>query len=337
MNRATRFTLLMVLVTSVPAWAWNDTGHRLVALIAWEQLPQTSRTEIVSTLRTHPRFATDFTLPTDITKADRTTQDRWLFAHAATWPDIARGLDGEERKTYHHGTWHWINVPFYLTDADHEELEPDLPTNLELTWDEDVHGAGRLNVVQSIARSRHILKQKSASSSEKALAICWLFHTVGDIHQPVHSTALFTSRRFRRGDAGGNGITIEGVEDLHAFWDDLATDVVTLADHDALIDRFTSDAGVVRQAVTGAQTTETVGWLDESHDLARDVVYNDLILDTVAANEAVYDTSKSWRDQPYLPEVALSDHYRRRAERVAIRRLVLAGHRLAVVLREVGF
>lgn len=335
MRKVICLSLLIVLGPATPALGWNNTGHRLVALVAWEQLPQTSRDKVVQTLRSHPRFSEDFVLPPDVAGAEGVTQDRWRFAHAATWPDQARGLKGAERKAYHHGSWHWINVPFFLRDVDREELEADLPTNLATTWDPTAEG--RLNVVQAIARTRHVLQQKDASSSERALALCWLFHTVGDIHQPLHSTALFTSRRFRTGDAGGNGIMVEGAEDLHAVWDDLLADVATLSQHDSLVTQVTADERVLREAKVGARTLDTVDWLDESHDLARNVTYNDAILDVVAANEAIFDPSKSYREQPYLLEVKLSDHYLARARRIAIQRIVLAGHRLAAILREAGF
>lgn len=329
--------LTFFLLSSSPIWAWNDTGHRLVALVAWDRLSVSGQERIVTHLRAHPRFAEDFRMPEEVARADESSRARWIFAHAAVWPDIVKGFEGELRQTWNNSSWHYINLPYYLTDADRKELDPDLPTNLERVWDPNVHGAGRLNVIQSIARSRHVLTEGDTSSSDRGLAISWLLHTVGDLHQPLHSTALFTSRRFRRGDAGGNGIMVVGAEDLHAVWDDLIPDVGTLAEHDALVYRLTSDEGVTRQATTGATMLDTEDWLSESHDLAIEVAYNDLVLDTVAANEAVYDPSKSWRDQPYLPEVQFSDRYLARARRVAVRRIVLAGHRLAAVLKECGF
>jgi hypothetical protein len=44
--------------------------------------------------RRHPRFDADFAgkMTDDVLKADKATQDRWIFQHAAYWPDIARGL-----------------------------------------------------------------------------------------------------------------------------------------------------------------------------------------------------------------------------------------------------
>jgi hypothetical protein len=49
--------------------------------------------------------------------------------------------------------------------------------------------------------------------------LAWLFHDVGDIHQPLHSTALFSLRLFREGDCGGNLIKTFQAFNLHAVWD----------------------------------------------------------------------------------------------------------------------
>ena len=43
----------------------------------------------------------------------------------------------------------------------------------------------------------------SNSPDVKAMAYCWLFHLVGDIHQPLHCTALFSAEHFPKGDRGG--------------------------------------------------------------------------------------------------------------------------------------
>jgi hypothetical protein len=43
-----------------PALAWNETGHRLVALVAWEALDEPARTAIIRLLKQHERFGADF-------------------------------------------------------------------------------------------------------------------------------------------------------------------------------------------------------------------------------------------------------------------------------------
>ncbi len=59
---------------------------------------------------------------------------------------------------------------------------------------------------------------------EKPIYLCWLLHLVGDVHQPLHCTALF-SERFPEGDRGGNllRVRIDGGEPtkLHLLWDGL--------------------------------------------------------------------------------------------------------------------
>jgi hypothetical protein len=68
-----------------------------------------------------------------------------------------------------------------------------------------------------------VKKIKSGDDREKAVYLCWLFHLVGDIHQPLHTTALF-SEVFPHGDKGGNlvYIRLDGrPTKLHFLWDGL--------------------------------------------------------------------------------------------------------------------
>ena len=43
----------------------------------------------------------------------------------------------------------------------------------------------------------------------KAIALAWLYHLVGDIHQPLHTAQLFTVDS-PNGDTGGNEICVGG-------------------------------------------------------------------------------------------------------------------------------
>ncbi len=55
----------------------------------------------------------------------------------------------------------------------------------------------------------------------------WVFHLVGDVHQPLHTVALFTTQfPPPEGDRGGTRFYIRAREgastiSLHTFWDDL--------------------------------------------------------------------------------------------------------------------
>src|SRR5206468_2522083 len=77
----------------------------------------------------------------------------------------------------------------------------------------------RMNVVQVIRFARKVAADKQASPNDRAMLLAWLFHDVGDIHQPLHSAALFSTRLFREGDRGGNSIKTKQSGNLHALWD----------------------------------------------------------------------------------------------------------------------
>jgi len=64
-------------------------------------------------------------------------------------------------------------------------------------------------------------------SERKTIALAWLFHLVGDIHQPLHTVQLFTVE-YPQGDRGGNEICVRVTQsgqsmDLHKFWDGVIT------------------------------------------------------------------------------------------------------------------
>jgi len=181
-------SLLVLLASPATAYAWNALGHKVVADIAWQRIDPATREKIVATLRRHPRFDEDFAkrMP------DGVDDDRWIFQHAATWPDLARGLKGEDRRTYDRPTWHYVNFPLFVGGE-----RPLLGVNLSTEYPTALD-ANKWNVAQAVKHCQATL-QGDAAPSDKALAYCWLFHLVGDLHQPMHSTALFCER-FPTGD-----------------------------------------------------------------------------------------------------------------------------------------
>ena len=70
-----------------------------------------------------------------------------------------------------------------------------------------------------------IIRDANSAAIDKAMALAWVFHLVGDVHQPLHTSALFTTQ-FPNGDQGGNLIFIRtranaNTTRLHSFWDGL--------------------------------------------------------------------------------------------------------------------
>lgn len=60
------------------------------------------------------------------------------------------------------------------------------------------------------------------TTAERALFARYLVHVVGDIHQPLHSVALYNAT-FPNGDRGGNSLHIKllngSAQNLHSYWD----------------------------------------------------------------------------------------------------------------------
>jgi hypothetical protein len=316
--------LLAISGWPLSAFAWNNLGHKVVAEIAWRQLDPSTRQEVVETLRRHPRFDIDFAakVEDEAAKGDKATQDRWIFQHAATWPDIARGLKGQERQTYNRPEWHYIDLPLYLNPSDRKAFGNNLPVNISLKYPSPIERE-HYNVVQAIAYARQTLAGR-AGPDVKAVAYCWLFHLVGDLHQPLHSTALFSMEHFPKGDKGGNEIPLTRGRNLHSLWDGLLGSQYYTRNVDKAVTELSDRERYGDVWNFARRETDPRKWAAESHKLATSFVYDDLIL------KAVRGTPPEQKIEPIM----LSDAYLKEAGDRARRRVIAAGLRLGVLLGE---
>jgi S1/P1 Nuclease len=59
------------------------------------------------------------------------------------------------------------------------------------------------NILNAYPRNLEIVRS-TAPNNERAVALCWVFHLLGDAHQPLHTTKLFTTQfPAPEGDRGG--------------------------------------------------------------------------------------------------------------------------------------
>lgn len=195
------FALLVGLLFTLPALAWNSAGHRLSAVIAWQFMAPETRRFVERTLKDHPDHS-------NWVAKSGTGEAVLIFAEAANWPDSIRQ-----------------DPRFY--DAEREPPTPPvagLPDNARhRDWhytDFDRHGRrGRGHIDRQI----EILAQSIRSTEnaqEITWALPWLTHLIGDLHQPLHAG--------RAEDRGGNEIDIIDTDkpdrapiNLHRWWDDL--------------------------------------------------------------------------------------------------------------------
>lgn len=321
-HRARLRVLLLVpfLAIAVPAWAWNSTGHQVVAEIAWKDLKPAARDKISALLKDHPHFARHLAPAAE--EAESPDAPMRIFMRAATWPDLMRTARGKGEGEFHHAEWHFINFPIVLEGTDRATLEiPPLSEKLEA-------GKPPENVLQALEWSVERLKNPDVSVGDKAVALAWLEHLVGDVHQPLHTAAIF-SAVYPKGDRGGNLFIVKhhgNVINLHSFWDDLLGGYTSFKLIDAV-------AAKVIEAHSRASLEKEVAvvkfpeWAAESFALARDVAYAGGKLKGVTRETSIIDKAVT---TPELPE-----KYDETARDTARLRVALAGYRLADLLNRI--
>jgi hypothetical protein len=183
-----------------------------------------------------------------------------------------------------------------------------------------------MNVVQVIRFGRQEVANKQAERQARAVLLAWLFHNVGDVHQPLHSTALFSRRLFPEGDRGGNSIKTRQVGNLHALWDQFPgqSDTYQAARNKAIA--YVNDASFAQIGSEAAAVLDAEAWSAESHALAKSAVYSDDVMAALKAMEA---------GSGVVEQIELLEDYLKTGGQVAERRMVQAGYRLGAVLKAV--
>jgi len=141
-------------------------------------------------------------------------RQRELFMIASTWADIVRDKNFKARNAkYHHGTWHYLDT-FWRDDNGKVEIVSELESDKE-------------NALERLLTFDKVLRDATASDADKAIALAWILHIGGDIHQPLHDSARVT-KYDPKGDQGGKLFIIspKGAKgndrvSLHWYWDSI--------------------------------------------------------------------------------------------------------------------
>jgi hypothetical protein len=307
-------------ISTETAYAWSPGGHRVVAYVAWLQLDNETRAKAVELIKQHERYEEDFVerMPPSVADGSQETKDQWSYLQAATWPDIARN-----EPQFHHAKWHYVNYPYFVRPEDKAALDLSR-VNVEAELPATITDENDLNILQAMLLNEQMLHSDSSTNQQKGLHLCWLMHLVGDVHQPLHSTALFTAGVFSDddGDRGGNQIEVDG-SNLHATWDNLLGNPTTIGNigsrAEEAIDEF------AQQGSKAAQSMDGLIWAQESHQLAKEAVYTKAITDVVLERDDDGGSSIS---------VRLPQEYMTNAGSIARERAVEAGFRLAKAIEE---
>jgi hypothetical protein len=176
-------------LSSSPAFAWGALGHAVVAKIAYDHLTPEVRAKV------------DALLASD---ADTLTAPD--IESRAAWADAYRS---QHRET---GEWHYVDIELDHPDIDaacygHPKLAPGQPAS---------QGPAQDCVTDKIDEFAAELRNPGTPAAERVLALKYVLHFVGDMHQPLHAVDHM--------DKGGNCVGLSPSPDghtnnLHAFWD----------------------------------------------------------------------------------------------------------------------
>jgi hypothetical protein len=311
MKKFLPFFLTAALLAVAPgAHAWSEGGHRVTGVIAARLLDVPTRDAAIVLLKEHPFFSRDFAA-----KPEGADEAEWLFSQAAVWPDLVR-----THETLHHGSWHYINLPFMMPGAETIEWQQ----NISREWEPGMD-AGSLNIMQAIAKAKAEVGDVAIPAADRAIALCWLLHLIGDIHQPLHAIALVTPVRFAEGDRGGNGIEIARGGSLHSYWDALAGgNGFPWRKVQERADNLMNWADFRISAERAAKELDPETWLQESFKVAGEYAYTIGVREHVLRSEA----------QAVLPPKELNYQYKFQARDAAYTRAAQAGYRMAAVLQQ---
>ena len=301
--------LTLLLCSTPAAFAWDETGHKITAYIAWQRMTPDVREKVIKILLAAPEDSQigTFYLPYGSRTAE--ARKREYFMLMATWADIVRDTRFDVRsKKYNNGIGHYADTFWQWKDG-------------KVVFVDNVEAGGL--ALQKLIDFDKIIRG-SASDSDKAIAIVWLEHLIGDIHQPLHTSGKVTDAN-PKGDQGGNlflltpkGTPRDKQENLHHFWDaiiginlpnakdqcdadyldPIAQDILKLYPSDKLKDQMNDGKFDV--------------WAKESLEFATTEVYKDV----------------TWFELP-------SDKYKKKAFEISRQRLALAGYRMGDLFNEV--
>jgi hypothetical protein len=286
-----RLWVLIGLLLPGGAQAWGDEGHEVVGLIAERFLEPAVRQQVNALLATDGSHLTpDTSLASETTWADR-------------FRDSDRGSGGARYRATRE--WHYVDIEILKPDLDaacfgHPPLAPAVPASL---------APPDRCIVDQIEAFRGELGDARLPVQERLVALQFLLHLIGDLHQPLHASD--------DADRGGNDKRVEAHGfrrgSLHQYWDGV------------FVSRLGENSETVAQRlaaeITAAQRHDwargtPAAWALQSFALGQTVAYGDLPRPDAAG---VYELPAAYVD-------AATDAVRLQLER--------AGVRLAAVLNE---
>ncbi|MEY2410588.1 MAG: hypothetical protein QOF48_3258, partial [Verrucomicrobiota bacterium] len=182
-------TLGIIMACCAPqsARAWNNSGHMLIATIAYNGLSAPEQGQVNEVLKSHPKYTA---WSAAYNSASQVPLGLYVFMQASGWADEVRNYS--EPAT--HANWHFIDYP----------LRPPRFSYRAAFAPND-------NAVVGIRTLRRTLDDPHQGAQAQAEELAFIVHFIGDIHQPLHCATLINSTFSdpSEGDRGGNHFRVK--------------------------------------------------------------------------------------------------------------------------------
>jgi len=274
--------LAACLVAPTPALAWGSEGHVLVAAIARSRLTPGTLAKVDAILAQD----TDASTPSDMLSR-------------SYWADVWR--DHGHRDT---ALWHFADIELDNPDDD-AACYGNPPAMVPASA-----GPARACVVDRARAFADELGDPATAPAERILALKYVLHFLGDMHQPLHMADNH--------DRGGNCVALAlggpRTVNLHSYWDSVVVRELG-KDARAILNRLTADITPARAA--DWKKGDFAAWGRQTNAVAVSVAYS-------------FETPP--RCERDMAPIALPSGYDQRAQQAAALQLERAGVRLALVL-----
>ena len=292
---------VLLFAAQARALAWHDQGHMIVAQVAYLRLTPAAKARVDSLLIPPPNRRPLIHLCAGYYTAD-TCEKTYDPVEIAVWMDDFRG----DSINSIYDTWHYI---------DFRPIWDGIPERTNV-------GAEPDNVLSRIYWATNVLRKGTNSNKTDAETLGFLYHLVGDVHQPLHAATRYSPSN-PNGDAGGNGFKVQmpaetRISNLHSFWDSAAGQYGFTSPKRPLDAAGKARILSLAEAAMKEYPAESMPewkdldphtWVVESNTLARGVVYKNI---TEGG-----EPSKSYTDA---------------AQKLSRKRIALAGYRMAGLL-----
>ena len=337
-------TLAVAGLTAVPtaALAWNALGHQEVGAVA-DQLIAGSHAEAWVRYLLDNQTLQTVSVWADCAKGVKSTDDvNFVYQNNPQYVECAPFSNPEDKKrfeSYVQRNWKQCGT-VHGTEYCHNQYHYTDVSNLRNHYLASYAGTNTHDVVHSINAAIAVLRDRNPeapfSIADKREALMLLAHYVGDIHQPLHVTALYldargdvvdpdkTGYKLGQDTAGGNNI-VDGKKLLHGEWDAPPPDQMRNGTPAANLLQMANHVPLTRGAPEGWSEK----WATDSIRLAPQVFGGLHFTMRPNSVDDVAQAPEKW------DVVGIDEKYQARADAIKLKQIAKAGAHLAQLLHAI--